>query len=85
MDRLSKISQQVVGSTSPLVAELKELGALFRDGLLSESEFASAKTQLLGVGSGAKPGGVWGERWRAPAGSRVSPAGLVEEGFSGPR
>ena len=47
MERIARVAQHVVGERPGLAAELAELAALFRDGMLTAAEFSAAKAQLL--------------------------------------
>ena len=46
MERIARVAQHVVGERPGLAAELAELAALFRDGMLTAAEFSAAKAQL---------------------------------------
>ena len=47
MDRVAKVAQHVGGGDASFVSELTALSELFRDGMLTDAEFAQAKTKLL--------------------------------------
>ena len=73
MQRVKNIAQHVTGSgdvrSASFVDELATLAALFREGLLSESEYAAGKQKLLAPAAPAAEGNALVSQEAAAAGT----------------